>query len=207
MLRAIEPSRTIDGEGVASEDFDRTTPPTQQDISEPFLSARRAILASSNFELNSLIVALQPKSSVPECVLYTANLVMQAAYTVIDELHDSGRAGSKPSEADTVNKQRLLLYAELLLRSGGRWFLYIAELRMMRAQMKRRGIDVPVILQAVFDEAFGEGDELWNEAMENMEERYSDPSQDEDSDNQRSNDEKSYSALTGKVERLRVQDP
>jgi len=207
VLRAIEPSRTIDGEGVASEDFDRTTPPTQQDISEPFLSARRAILASSNFELNSLIVALQPKSSVPECVLYTANLVMQAAYTVIDELHDSGRAGSKPSEADTVNKQRLLLYAELLLRSGGRWFLYIAELRMMRAQMKRRGIDVPVTLQAVFDEAFGEGDELWNEAMENMEERYSDPSQDEDSDNQRSNDEKSYSALTGKVERLRVQDP
>lgn len=194
------------GDGLASDEQESTTTPAQQDISEPFLSARRAILASSSFELNSLIVALQPKRSVPECVLYTADLIMQAAYTVIDELHESQRAGLAEFEADHVNNQKLLLYAQLLLRSGGRWFLYIAELRMMQTQMERYSINVPAPLQVVFDKAFGEDDELWNEAVVNREERHSSPSQDEDSDSQRRPEEHSYSTLSGEVEKLRLQD-
>lgn len=168
------------------------------------------MLASSNSELNSLIVSVQTHNRGSECVLYTANLILQAAYTSVDEVrarHESGVEGNGGDEAD---EGRLMLYASMLQRSGRRWFLYLADLRMLQARVIESKIQVPTPLQEIFDSAFGVKGELWLEMSEQLQDMQSstllsEESEYDDSSGAVSVEGQSLSAVASDMEELSLQ--
>lgn len=155
-------------------------------------------------------MTLQTHNRGSECVLYTANLILQAAYTSIDEINARHEAGVEGNGGDEADEGRLMLYATMLQRSGRRWFLYLADLRMLQARVTESKIHVPTPLQEIFDSTFGVKDERWLEMSEQLQVMQSstplsEESEHDDSSRAVSVEGQSLSAVTSDLEELSLE--
>lgn len=103
-----------------------------------------------------------------------------------------------------------MLYASMLQRSGRRWFLYLADLRMLQARVIESKIQVPTPLQEIFDSAFGVKGELWLEMSEQLQDMQSstllsEESEYDDSSGAVSVEGQSLSAVASDMEELSLQ--